>query len=134
GPFAYIPDILGNTVGVLDTATGTITATVPVGYGPFGVAVNPEGTRVYVANACDSRGACGDSAGTVSVIDTGSNTVTATVTVGNAPVGVAVNPSGTRVYVANFGADSVSVIDTTTNTVTATIGDTSHAMLNQPYG
>ncbi len=46
----------------------------------------------YVANS---------SAGTVSVIDTTSNTVVATVPVGNTPVGVAVSPDGKFAYVTN---------------------------------
>jgi len=58
---------------------------------------------------------------TVSVIDTSSNTVTATVTVGTGHYGVAVNPAGTRVYVANVNSNTVSVIDTSSNTVTATV-------------
>jgi len=37
----------------------------------------------------------------VSVIDTATNTVVATVGVGSAPIGVAANAAGTRVYVAN---------------------------------
>ena len=45
----------------------------------------------------------------------------ATVAVGNIPVGVAVSPAGTRVYVANRGSDTVSVIDTATNLVVATL-------------
>ena len=57
----------------------------------------------------------------MSVIDTATNTVTATITVGAGPVGVAVSPDGTRAYVTNLGDDTVSVIDTATNTVTATI-------------
>jgi type VI secretion system secreted protein VgrG len=36
-------------------------------------------------------------------------------------LGVAVNPAGTRAYVANFGSNNVSVIDTATNTVTGTV-------------
>lgn len=58
---------------------------------------------------------------TLSVIDTASNTVTATVGVGNGPYGVAVSPNGARVYVANGGGAIVSVLDTATNTVTATV-------------
>src|SRR5437868_8414731 len=57
----------------------------------------------------------------VSVIDTASNTVTATVAVGPNPTGVAVHPAGTRVYVANQSSNNVSVIDTASNTVTATV-------------
>jgi YVTN family beta-propeller protein len=48
--------------------------------------------------------------------------VTATVTVGNYPVGVAVHPDGSTVYVTNSEiSNTVSVIDTATNTVTATV-------------
>jgi len=79
---------------------------------PTGVAVNPTGTRLYVTN---------QGSNTVSVIDTSSNTISATVPVGNSPYGVVVNPSGTRVYVANLDTNFVSVIDATTNTVIATV-------------
>lgn len=54
-------------------------------------------------------------ADTVSVIDTSSNTVIATVPTQDQPVGLAVHPDGTRVYAANNGSDSVSVIDATAN-------------------
>jgi YVTN family beta-propeller protein len=53
-------------------------------------------------------------ANNVSVLDTASNIVTATVAVGANPVGVAVHPAGTRVYVANHSSNTVSVIDTAT--------------------
>jgi len=59
--------------------------------------------------------------GTVSVVDSASNTVVATVTVGAMPWGVAVNPKAPRAYVANAGDNSVTVIDTVSNTVVATI-------------
>jgi len=47
--------------------------------------------------------------------------VTATIAVGSFPVGVAVSPDGSTVYVANLGSNTVSVIAAATNTVTATI-------------
>ena len=47
----------------------------------------------YVAN--------GSNPGTVSVIDTATNTVVATVAVGSNPIGVAVTPDGKHVYVTN---------------------------------
>src|SRR5689334_12224813 len=69
-------------------------------------------TKAYVTNAGDH---------TVSVIDTASNTVVATVPVGLFPSGIAVTPNGAFVYATNFGGGTVSVIDATTNTVIATV-------------
>jgi YVTN family beta-propeller protein len=101
---------------VIDTATNTVIATIPVGFGPAGTpAVTPDGRKVYVPNEGFGFGT------NVSVIDTATNTVTATIPVGSAPAGVAVTPDGRKVYVTNFQSNDVSVIDTTTNTVTATI-------------
>ena len=49
-PFAYISNFTSNTVSVIDTASNTVTATVAVGTDPYGVAVSPDGARVYVTN------------------------------------------------------------------------------------
>lgn len=49
---------------------------------------------------------------TVSVIDTSSDTVIATIPVGTAPFGVAVNEIKKRVYVGNSYDHTISVIDT----------------------
>jgi YVTN family beta-propeller protein len=57
---------------------------------------------------------------TVSVIDE-TNTVTGTIPVGTAPVGVAVTPDGAFAYVTNQNSNTVSAIATATNTVTATV-------------
>ena len=46
GLFAYVTT--GDTVSVIDTATDTVVATVPVGGNPFDVVAHPDGTRVYV--------------------------------------------------------------------------------------
>ena len=77
-----------------------------------GVAVAPVGRHAYVTNYFSKS---------VSVIATATNTVVATVTVGNNPQGVAVTPDGKHAYVANQGSDNVSVIDTASNTVVATV-------------
>jgi YVTN family beta-propeller protein len=58
---------------------------------------------------------------TVSVINTGNNTVIATIPVESFPLGVAVNPISGRVYIGNSNSGTVSVIDTATNEVSATI-------------
>src|ERR1700731_5405963 len=67
----------------------------------------------YVVNGGD---------GTVSVIDTATNTVVGIpIPVGREPFGVAVTPDGKHAYVANRGSNNVSVIDTATNMVVATV-------------
>ncbi|MCH8014452.1 MAG: pentapeptide repeat-containing protein, partial [Candidatus Dadabacteria bacterium] len=68
---------------------------------------------VYVANPDDDN---------VSVIDTATNTVGQTISVGVFPLAVAISPDdGSTVYVTNEINGTVSVIDTATNTVIATI-------------
>src|SRR5690242_10546257 len=90
---AYIANQRSNNVSVIATASNTVTATIPVGSYPGGVAVTPDGSKVYVANGNQV------SNGTISVIDTSSNTVTATITVADGnPVGMAVTPDGGNVY------------------------------------
>jgi YVTN family beta-propeller protein len=63
---------------------------------------------------------------TISVIDTNTNLVLATIPVGTTPDAVAVTPDGTRIYVTNLGSNTVSVIDTATNLVLTTFD------MNQP--
>jgi YVTN family beta-propeller protein len=108
-------------VAVIAAESNTVTATIPVGSsGLQGVAVTPDGKRVYVTDGGTA---------TVFVISTASNTVTATIPVGHGPLGVAVTPDGSLVYVANFSDNTVSVISTASNTVTATI-----PVGTNPYG
>jgi YVTN family beta-propeller protein len=130
GTHAYVANELDQSaqgfaiVSVIDTASNTVVATIPVGDNPVRVAITPDGTRsperddrrhqalAYVTNAGDN---------TVSVIATASNTVVATIPVGNGPSGVAITQDGTHAYVTNSVDNTVSVIDNTTHKVVATI-------------
>ena len=107
----YVSNNGDNTVSEIDTSTNTVVATIRVGSGPEGVAVTPDGTRLYVAN----------DGGAVWVIDTSNNSTVAKVTVGGDPYGVAITPDGTRVYVTEDNGAAVSAIDTSSNTVIARI-------------
>src|SRR5258708_29027162 len=64
-PFAYVANVMSNSVSVIDVATNTLVATVGVGASPSGVAITPDGSRAYVTNGGS------DSA---SVIDVATNT------------------------------------------------------------
>ena len=126
------------TVGSLvqgSSASLDITATVMPGGAPY---VND--AEVIAANETDLDSTPGDGTGddfamvstiptaprayintsnnnTISVIDTGTNTVIDTFHKnGGNSGGIAVHPDGTRVYAVNTAVDAVSVIDTATNT------------------
>ena len=104
--------------GLASAITPSQTAVTPitVGSGPYGVAVSPDGSSVWVTNFGD---------GTVSRIATSDNTVTP-ITVGANPYNVAVSPDGSGVWVANSGGTTVSRIifpPQAPSHVTATPGD-----------
>jgi YVTN family beta-propeller protein len=92
-----------------------IAATTPVGPGPLGVAVAPDGSRVYVANQAPG-------ANSLSVIEVGDLAAPARlIAVGKQPWAVAVSPDGKRVYATNSGSNTLSVIDAQTASVVHTI-------------
>lgn len=51
---AYMPTS-ANSVSVIDTVNNTVTATIPVGSSPYGVAALPDGSRVYMPTIAPSR-------------------------------------------------------------------------------
>ena len=117
-PFAYVTNVDDHTVSVIDTATTppAVVATIPVAALSGEIAITPDGKHVYFVDSEDMP-----PSGTVSVIDTATNTVVATIPVGIFPLAVAITPDGKHAYVANEGDDNVSVIATATNTVVATV-------------
>ena len=121
GGRAYVSNLDSDSVSIIDTATESVIGSpIPVGPFPAGLAVSPDGTRVYVVNFTSSSPVVNAS---VSVIDTATNTVMATVIIGSGPQEVAFSPDGTRAYTTDLFSNAVSVIDTTAipPTVVATV-------------
>lgn len=113
GTRAYVPDGSANLVFVIDTATNTITGSFSTaGAEPIDVSLTPDGARAYVAT---NDG--------VSVIDTATDTIIATIPIpaDGLPLAILMSGDGTTAYTANAFTNDVSVIDTATNTVTYTI-------------
>ena len=113
-----------------NSAGNNVVDTIAVGTALVGVAFNPSGTIAYVTNYGNSK---------VSVIDTATNTIVNTITVGSLgsdPYGVAFNPSGTLAYVTNYGSGTVNSIDTATNTIvnTITVGTNPEGVAFNPSG
>lgn len=121
GTEVYVTNSGSCTVSVIDTATNSLISIIDVKGYPYGVAVNPTGEVVYVTSDYRNEDADYSIHGIVSVIDTATKTVTATIRVGKNPYGIAVNPDGTDVYVVNKYSNTISVVDTTTNKFKATI-------------
>ena len=115
-------------VSVLDVkraiggAAGAELARIPVGVGPWGLAVSPDGGLVASANREDAR--TGVEGNTISLIDVdkavagakdaevarllvGTNNPTVT----SRPFGVAFSPDGTLLLASNFRANNLSFID-----------------------
>jgi DNA-binding beta-propeller fold protein YncE len=104
------------------TGCGRPPATVPVGSGPDGVAVDQATDTVYVANFGDENFGSDtvDAHGTVSVINgatcnasvrSGCRQSPATMVTGGAPLGVAVNQAAGTVYVSSIIDSDVDVFD-----------------------
>ncbi len=98
------------TVSVVDLVQGKEISQIDVGLHPGGMALSPDGKRLYVA--------CANS-DTVAVIDTAQDAVTEQINVrlrkdlpfGSAPNALAVSPDGSRLYAANGTDNAVCVID-----------------------
>ncbi len=105
----YGPDDGAGSVLVINTATDTLIGDpIEVGTGPWGIAIAPDGSRAYVANK---------ESGTISVIDTATNTVETTIGTIPFPYKIAMTPDGSSVYVTSFFYGTISVIDTDTNQI-----------------
>jgi YVTN family beta-propeller protein len=98
---AYLPLMVRNHPLPLPDCYPVQQAIVPVGAAPHGVAVNSAAGRLYVAN---------HNSDTLSVINTGTNGLLATIAVGDGPNGVAYNAANGMIYVANGSDNTVTVL------------------------
>ena len=114
----YVTDDFADVVWVINTTNNTIVTSVSGVLFPEGIAVHPDGSRLYVANVDDSG------AGLVTEIATASNTVTLSAAVGLNPIGIAVDRGGNNVLIVNYGDDTVTVASTAdlTNQVVLPVG------------
>ncbi len=142
GGFALVVNKGSETVSRIDLTTNTVTATIPVPGAPTTVAITPDGAKAYVVQSTNcpappeptpSPTPVGPTPEptppgpsptptplppcTVAVIDTASNAVVNTITVGRNPFGIAMSPNGAFAWVTNRDDDTVSVINTIADTV-----------------
>jgi YVTN family beta-propeller protein len=140
--------VISNFV-ILDTATATVTARIPLPQAPAAVAfaLRPDGRQALVLLACS----CNDFGSTchsaVAVIDTLAATLSATVDLGSSnesgaagPSSIAFAPDGTAAYITSgcgaYLPPLLSVLDTTTQEITGTVslGEVPDALAVSPDG
>lgn len=105
GRYVYVANYDDDTVSEIFTGTLSVTDTISVGDGPWGVAAiydETDGTpKAYVSNHLDDSISVVTNSGVQTIED-----------VGNGPLGLALTPDGDYLYVANYNAGTVAVIDT----------------------
>jgi YVTN family beta-propeller protein len=139
GSRLYVCANLSNQLLVLDTTSGKVVQSYPVGAAPYDVRL--VGNKAYVSNWAGRRPGPGDvtgpigrgtiarvdpvkfiaNEGSVSVIDLKSSRPKTEILTGLHASALAVSPNGRYLVCANAAADNLSVIDTRTDTVVETI-------------
>lgn len=115
----------GRTVRVVDLDTNAIIGSaITVGLAPAALAITPDGACVYVANYVDGN----PGTGTISVIETASNSVIKTISGFSGPFSIKISSDGLYAYVTNFGSNNfspygrtVSVVSLESDTIVDTI-------------
>ena len=92
-------------VSVVDLVGGASPVLITVGEVPFGIALSPAGDRLLVANTNSDN---------VSVVDTATNRVVATVVTGAGPRAIAFHANGSRFYVVAGQGAELGTYDTAT--------------------
>jgi len=111
GSRAYVTNLNDQTVGVIQTATSTQTATYTVVAHPIRLLLGPGEGMLYVT--LDN--------GTVAVLDATTGALATTLAVGGTPNGIALSPDAARVYVSTYAPGGVAEINTASNAVIRTI-------------
>jgi DNA-binding beta-propeller fold protein YncE len=108
---SYVPDPINNpsvvvpSIAVVNTASNSIVATIPVGNNPVAMAETPNGQKLYVAN---------QGGGTISgfnTVDRSARTVSGSLT--SAPIWLTARSDSQRVYVLEQTTGALASVDTT---------------------
>jgi YVTN family beta-propeller protein len=122
------------TVSVIDTTQPTypVTATLTAGNTPAGMAVTPDGTALYVVNE-GFRST--NTKGNVSVFDTSTNTLTATLQTGGYPLLCVFTASGNQLDLLNTaGSGYMQFINTASGTISGSTGAAGRIRYFYPAG
>jgi DNA-binding beta-propeller fold protein YncE len=103
GKTVYAACATGNSVSVVDLASGKAVRSIALPVPPTGLAVSADGARLYVTGA--------NPWGRVCVVDAAAGTVAATLPAGHTAMSPVLSPDGKTLYVCNRFEHSVTAID-----------------------
>jgi YVTN family beta-propeller protein len=116
GKLGYVNAENDGAVVLFDALHYRVLKTIDIGkpgiVKPMCVILSPDSSRLYVSTGRGQQ---------VFTIDTKTNKVLGSVTVGKRPWGIALSPDAKTLYSANGPSNDVSVVDLASNTVTATV-------------
>ena len=124
----YVARYTDMSIGVIDTTVNRLIQAFAVPAAPNGLALNTDGTRLYVT--------IGGAAGHVVVLDAASGAVLETFDAGHTPMSPVVSPDNSTLYVCNRFSDDVSIIRLSDGVTLArvAIGRQPHAAALTPDG
>ena len=113
GKTVYVAEVQAKRVVALDSATGKLTATIPLPAEPSGLTlVSTEGRLCVTAGVAD---------GAVYLIDLHSGKISGSIPTGHTPMSPQISPDGKTLYVCNRFNNEVAVVDLAGAKVTARI-------------
>ncbi len=127
-PYLVVPQSSENAVDIIDAATNTLAATLPLGASPQNVVLAPNGDEAYVGVVSSSTsGTTTTLSSAIDTIDLASNAVTVQTPLqsGGSAIAIgamAIAPDGTTLYVINPDSGALLSLDLATGTV-ATVAD-----------
>jgi len=103
GKTVYIAESTAKQVALFDVTSGKVTTVIPLPDRLSGLALAPDGTRLYVTG--------GTSQGEVYIVDVRAGKVTDVLPVGHSPIAPVISPDGNILFVCNQFNNNVEVID-----------------------
>jgi 6-phosphogluconolactonase len=135
GAFLYVANALSNNISVfsIDSGTGALTplagSPFSIGVPPLSMQLAPSGNFLFVSIPSLSSGSILSYS-----VNSGTPTLVSSIsTDGPNPNGLAIDPSGTHLYAANFGSNSISVFNIGTPSSPGALTAVSGAPINGGY-
>ena len=107
-PIAYASNEGSGTVSMIDTATDKVTATFSVGGKPRGIALSPDGKRLYLSD---------QTANAVLTVDAATGALLTRTALGKSPEGIYLSSDGKLLAAAVEEDDQVMLVDTASGKV-----------------